>query len=274
MSDRGPRPACSAARRRGPGTDLPRRRRPRAARRLAARCARGESVAITGPSGCGKSTLLHLLGGLDRPTAGDGPLRGDARSTALDLDTFRARQIGFVFQSFHLLPTLTAVENVQVPMFEADRPRSERAARADRLLDEVGLSHRRDQYPNRLSVGERQRVAIARALANEPEPAPGRRADRQPRQRQPGRGPRLLERLRRERGLTLVIVTHSPEVARRPTATSGSATARSCRIEPVERRDAAEVSPSLCAARPASPLRPIVSGHVPRHPRPAGCRAC
>src|SRR3954468_13197032 len=128
---------------------------------------RGESVAITGPSGCGKSTLLHLLGGLDRPTSGEvyfqeTPLR------ALDLDAFHSRRIGFIFQSFYLLPTLTAVENVQVPMFEAPWPRSERVGRAERLLNAVGLGHRLRHLPNRLSVGERQRVAIARALANEP----------------------------------------------------------------------------------------------------------
>src|SRR5207248_2150771 len=111
----------------------------------------GESVAVTGPSGCGKSTLLHILGGLDRPT--DGVVLFDGRPLAgMDLDDYRSRQIGFVFQSFHLLPTLTSVENVQVPMFESDWPRSERGTRAAKLLDEVGMSHRRDQYPGRLSV--------------------------------------------------------------------------------------------------------------------------
>src|SRR4051812_6245091 len=128
---------------------------------------RGEAVAITGPSGCGKSTLLHLLGGLDRPTSGSILFEGRPLETH-NLDTYRARKVGFVFQSFYLLANLTAVENVQVRMFEADWPRAERAERAERLLDEVGLSHRRGQYPNLLSGGERQRVAIARALANEP----------------------------------------------------------------------------------------------------------
>ena len=89
--------------------------------------AAGEFVAITGPSGCGKSTLLHLLGGLDRPTAGEVLFRGQPLSR-LDLDAFHARQVGFVFQSFHLMPTLTALENVQIPMFEGPWPRSERAA--------------------------------------------------------------------------------------------------------------------------------------------------
>src|SRR4051812_14627407 len=126
---------------------------------------RGESVAITGPSGCGKTTLLQLLGGLDRPTSGEVFFEGQPLAS-LDLDAFRARRLGFVFQSFHLLPTLSALENVQVPMFEGPWPRPERADRASALLDEVGLGHRKDHRPGRLSVGERQRVAIARALAN------------------------------------------------------------------------------------------------------------
>jgi putative ABC transport system ATP-binding protein len=171
-----------------------------------------ESVAITGPSGCGKSTLLHLLGGLDRPTAGTVEFEGRPLAS-LDLDAYRARRIGFVFQSFYLLPTLSALENVQVPMFEAPWPHSERADRAAALLGEVGLTHRRDQYPTRLSVGERQRVAIARALANEPkalladEPTGNLDSVNQ------SEVLRLLARLRRDRGLTLVIVTHSPDVA-------------------------------------------------------------
>jgi putative ABC transport system ATP-binding protein len=172
----------------------------------------GESVAVTGPSGCGKSTLLHLLGGLDTPTSGRVEFEGESLGAA-DLDEYRARRVGFVFQSFHLLPTLSAAENVQVPMFEAPWTRSERLARARRLLDEVGMGHRRDQFPGKLSVGERQRVAIARALANEPrllladEPTGNLDSVNQ------GEILRLLDRLRRDRGLTLVVVTHSPEVA-------------------------------------------------------------
>jgi len=172
----------------------------------------GESVAVTGPSGCGKSTLLHILGGLDRPN--EGTVEFDGRPLdALDLDEYRARQIGFVFQSFYLLPTLTSAENVQVPMFEAAFPRGERAPRAAKLLEDVGMSHRRDQYPGRLSVGERQRVAIARSLANEPrilfadEPTGNLDSVNQ------DEVLKLLDRLRRERGLTLVIVTHSADVA-------------------------------------------------------------
>ncbi len=180
----------------------------------ASRCrsGRGESVAITGPSGCGKTTLLQILGGLDRPTSGEVFFEGEPLGQ-LDLDAFRARRLGFVFQSFHLLPTLSALENVQVPMFEGPWPRSERADRAGALLDEVGLSHRKHHRPSRLSVGERQRVAIARSLANGPSlilaDEPTGNLDSQTQ----GEIMELLARLRRERSLTLVIVTHSHEVA-------------------------------------------------------------
>ncbi len=173
----------------------------------------GESVAITGPSGCGKSTLLHLLGGLDRPTSGTIRFRGGPLD-AIDPDSYRSREVGFVFQSFHLLPTLTALENVQVPMFETPWPRPERERRAALLLEEAGIGHRRDQYPGRLSVGERQRVAIARSLANEPkllladEPTGNLDSVNQ------DEILKLMDRLRRDRGLTLLVVTHSPEVAR------------------------------------------------------------
>jgi len=175
--------------------------------------AAGEFLAVTGPSGCGKSTLLHLLGGLDRPTSGQVFFQGQALDR-LNLDRFRARNIGFVFQSFHLLPTLTALENVQIPMFEGDRPRSERAAAARALLEEVGLGHRLQHRPARLSIGERQRVAIARALANTPRlllaDEPTGNLDSQSQDEII----RLLTRLRGLRQLTMVIVTHSPEVAR------------------------------------------------------------
>ena len=168
---------------------------------------------MTGPSGCGKSTLLHLLGGLDHPTSGSVEFDGKSLET-IDPDEYRAKQVGFVFQSFHLLPTMTALENVQVPMFETSRPRAERVTRAKRLLDDVGMSHRAKQYPTRLSVGERQRVAIARALANEPkalladEPTGNLDSVNQ------DEVLKLLDQIRRDQGLTLVIVTHSDEVAR------------------------------------------------------------
>jgi putative ABC transport system ATP-binding protein len=171
-----------------------------------------ESVAIVGPSGCGKSTLLHLLGGLDRPTHGEVYFRGTPLSR-IDRDLYRARQIGFVFQSFHLLSTLSAVENVQVPMFEAPWSRRERARRAEGLIRDVGLEHRLNHRPSRLSVGERQRVAIARALANEPSLLLADEPTGNLDSRSQDEIMRLLDDLRQKRGLTLVLITHSPEVS-------------------------------------------------------------
>ena len=176
----------------------------------------GESVAIMGPSGSGKSTLLNLLGALDRPSSGEVYFRGEPLSARRDLDRFRARQIGFVFQSFFLLPTLTARENVQVPMFEGP-PLSarERAKKADQLLESVGMLRRANHRPGKLSVGERQRVALARALANDPElllaDEPTGNLDSQ----SAAAVLDLLAALRRDRELTMVIVTHSEEVAER-----------------------------------------------------------
>jgi putative ABC transport system ATP-binding protein len=174
----------------------------------------GEHVAITGPSGCGKSTLLNVLGALDRPDQGEVFFQGEALSALRDLDHFRAKQIGFVFQSFYLLPTLTARENVQVPMFEGPKRSSrERIQKADELLEVVGMSQRADHRPGKLSVGERQRVALARSLANDPkllladEPTGNLDSDNAERVLD------LLMRLQRERGLALVVVTHSDEVA-------------------------------------------------------------
>ena len=121
-----------------------------------------------GPSGSGKSTLLNLLGALDRPTSGDILFEGKSLAKLTDLDRFRASTLGFVFQSFYLLPTLTAFENVQIPMFESSLGSRRRAEKAAELLELVGMSHRANHLPKKLSVGERQRVAIARALANDP----------------------------------------------------------------------------------------------------------
>src|SRR5581483_9861693 len=129
---------------------------------------RGEYVAIMGPSGCGKSTLLNLLGALDLPTSGTVYFEGKPLSALGDLDRFRSEKVGFVFQTFYLLPTLSALENVQIPLFEGPLPPGERRRRAMVLLSDVGLSRRADHLPGLLSVGERQRVAIARALANDP----------------------------------------------------------------------------------------------------------
>src|SRR5437773_1473813 len=121
----------------------------------------GEFVAIVGPSGCGKSTLLQLLGALDRPTSGTLLYRGRSLPDHPNPAAYRAREVGFIFQAFHLLPTFTAAENVQIPMFEIDRSASERRGRALELLKLVGLEHRLDHFPSKLSGAERQRVAIA-----------------------------------------------------------------------------------------------------------------
>jgi ABC-type lipoprotein export system ATPase subunit len=128
----------------------------------------GEFVSIVGPSGCGKSTLLQLLGSLDRPTSGTLTYKGKSIADLSDPSTYRASEIGFIFQAFHLLPTFTVAENVQIPMFEGKLTGPERAARALELLKEVGLAHRVKHFPSELSGGERQRVAIARSLANNP----------------------------------------------------------------------------------------------------------
>ncbi len=129
---------------------------------------RGDYVALMGPSGCGKSTLLNLLGSLDLPTSGEIYFEGEPLSRHRDIDAFRARSIGFVFQSFHLIPVLSALQNVQIPMFEASGSSDDRARKAKELLERVHMTHRAAHKPNALSGGERQRIAIARALANDP----------------------------------------------------------------------------------------------------------
>ena len=176
---------------------------------------RGEYVAIMGPSGSGKSTLLNLLGALDKPTSGDVLFDGQALSKVRNLDRIRAQRFGFVFQSFHLLPILTAVENVQVPMFEGTLAASARIKKAKELLDMVGMGHRLNHMPQKLSVGERQRVAIARSLANDPialladEPTGNLdsvSAD----------GVfELFAHLHREQGMTIVLITHDEEFGHR-----------------------------------------------------------
>ena len=173
---------------------------------------RNEAVAIMGPSGCGKSTLLHLLGGLDRPTGGEIYFRGTPLSR-IDRDQYRAREVGFVFQSFHVLGTLSAVENVQVPMFETTLGRRQRVERAEALIEQVGLAHRRNHRPMHLSVGERQRVAIARALANEPTLLLADEPTGNLDSRSQNEVLQLLNDLHQRQGLTLIIITHSPEVA-------------------------------------------------------------
>jgi putative ABC transport system ATP-binding protein len=175
----------------------------------------GEFVAIMGPSGSGKSTLLHLLGGLDGPSDGEITLAGRRLSRLSDdeLTLIRRRQIGFVFQFYNLLPTLTAAENVALPLLIDGRSPDRDAARVDGLLEMVGLSDRRDHRPAQLSGGEQQRVAIARALANEPQIV---LADEPTGNLDSNSGAQvlaLLRRANRELGATIVMVTHDPRAA-------------------------------------------------------------
>ena len=132
--------------------------------------ARGETLAIMGPSGCGKSTLLHLLGGLDRPSTGELWLAGQRidQMSERGVAALRRDAVGFVFQAFHLMDELTAVENVELPLLLTGRSARKARRRASDLLDQVGLADRGRHLPSQLSGGQRQRVAIARALANEP----------------------------------------------------------------------------------------------------------
>ena len=169
---------------------------------------RGEFVAVMGPSGCGKSTLLNILGGLERPSAGQVYFEGKPLSELADLDRFRSHNLGFVFQSFLLLPTLTALENVQVPMFEGSLGARARAAKAGELLHAVGLSHRLHHLPSKLSVGERQRVAVARALANEPSLILADEPTGNLDSKSAIEILELFENLNRQRGITLIVVTH------------------------------------------------------------------
>lgn len=173
----------------------------------------GEFVAITGQSGCGKTTLLQALGALDRPTSGRLLYRGRSIADMRDPAEYRAHDIGFIFQSFHLLPTLTVLENVQVPMLEGALSASAREERAASLLKSVGLAHRLHQFPAKLSGGERQRVAIARSLANQPSVL---LAD-EPTGNLDSENARLtlnlLGTLHREQGMTLLLITHDAGIA-------------------------------------------------------------
>jgi putative ABC transport system ATP-binding protein len=173
----------------------------------------GEFLAISGPSGSGKSTLLQLLGGLDTPTSGEVLFENTALDKAFDLNGYRSHQVGFIFQAFYLLPTLRAIENVQVPMLAVNQDAHNRAERAESLLCEMGLQHRLNQYANELSAGERQRVAIARALANHPSIL---LADEPTGNLDSVNSARIMEILtgiQKQRGMTLIVVTHENEIA-------------------------------------------------------------
>ncbi|HWH53384.1 MAG TPA: ABC transporter ATP-binding protein [Gemmatimonadaceae bacterium] len=187
----------------------------RAVRGVSLDVARGEYVAIVGPSGCGKSTLLNLVGGIDHPDAGSVAIDGrrvdrmrDAEATA-----FRLRHVGFVFQRFYLMPSLTALENVELPLAEAKVRRADRLERARELLSYVGLGERGGHRPAQLSGGEQQRVAVARALANRP---PLVLADEPTGELDATTGAEMIalfDRVNRD-GTTILVVTHDEDLAR------------------------------------------------------------
>lgn len=171
----------------------------------------GEFISIMGPSGSGKSTLLNMIGALDVPDSGTIKVAGRDLSEERDLSRLRAEEIGFVFQLHNLIPSLTALENVEIPMFAVKHSNMEE--RAMELLEQVGLQDKADRRPTELSGGERQRVAIARALANNPSII---LAD-EPTGALDSKTSRnilhMLQKLQEEEGVTLVVVTHEPHVA-------------------------------------------------------------
>ena len=177
------------------------------------RVGRGEFIAVMGPSGSGKSTLLNMLGALDRPTDGKVLVDGQDLAEVRNLDAFRSRTVGFVFQLHNLIPTLTARENVEVPMAGQLFGRGKRHRAAD-LLQLVGLSDRMGHLPNQLSGGERQRVAIARALANEPALVLADEPTGDLDSQSGAEVIALMRRLNRELNTTFIVVTHDPAVAR------------------------------------------------------------
>jgi len=187
-----------------------------ALRGLDATFAGGKITWIRGPSGCGKSTLLNLVGGLDRPTAGSIEVDGKniPQLSDGDLVSYRRDKVGFVFQFFNLVPVLTAQENVELPMLLVGRPAKERDARTKELLEAVGLSKRAGQRPDELSGGEQQRVAIAVALANDP----GILLADEPTGELDSENATvvmdLLKAASRERGKTVLLVSHDPQASR------------------------------------------------------------
>ena len=176
--------------------------------------AAGELVAIVGPSGSGKSTLLNMIGALDRPTRGEVVIDGTPLSKVRNLDQFRSQTIGFVLQTHNLIPTLTAQENVEVPMYETSLSGAKRHARAQELLRLVGLGERMHYLPALMSGGERQRVAIARALANRPSIILADELTGMLDSRTTQDILALLTQLNAEQGTTMMVVTHNHEVAR------------------------------------------------------------
>jgi len=216
----------------------------RALRGISLDISRGEFVALTGPSGSGKSTFMHLAGCLDRPTSGTYELNGRdvSRLSKRDLALVRNREIGFVFQGFNLLTRTSAIENVELPMlYGAPVPSQERHRRAAAALEAVGLGGRLDHHPNQLSGGQQQRVAIARALVNNPSlllaDEPTGNLDSRTSIEVMG----IFQRLNAEKGITIVLVTHEPDIAEYATRIVGFRDGRVRLDRPVQvRREAAE----------------------------------
>jgi putative ABC transport system ATP-binding protein len=216
----------------------------RALRGISLEIPRGQFVALTGPSGSGKSTFMHLAGCLDRPTSGAYALNGRdvSRLSKRDLSLVRNGEIGFVFQGFNLLPRTSAIENVELPMlYGTPVPAKERRRRAAEALEEVGLGSRLDHHPNQLSGGQQQRVAIARALVNKPSlllaDEPTGNLDSRTSIEIMG----IFQRLNAEQGITIVLVTHEPDIAEYATRIVGFRDGRVRLDRPVQqRREAAE----------------------------------
>ncbi len=199
----------------------------------------GEFVALTGPSGSGKSTFMHLMGCLDRPTAGTYVLNGRdvSRLSKRELSAVRNRDIGFVFQGFNLLSRTSAIENVELPMlYGLPIPSKERRRRAAEALEAVGLGARMDHHPNQLSGGQQQRVAIARALVNNPSlllaDEPTGNLDSRTSIEVMG----IFQRLNAERQITIVLVTHEPDIAEYATRIIGFRDGRVRLDQPVTNR--------------------------------------
>jgi putative ABC transport system ATP-binding protein len=220
----------------------------------------GEYLAIMGPSGSGKSTLLNILGCLDRPTEGSYRLDGQdvGPMSENELATIRGHRIGFVFQSFQLIPRLSAAENVELPMMFAGIERGDRLQRIGRALDAVGLAERAEHRPDQLSGGERQRVAIARAIVMQPSILLADEPTGNLDSTSGGEVVRLIESLNRE-GLTVIVVTHDPSIG-----------GRARRL--VQLRDGVKTSDAVNTPPPDGALRAPRSGPptAPSTPRPGG----
>lgn len=176
---------------------------------------RGDYIGITGPSGSGKSTLLDVLCGLEEPSTGDVLFDGSAVRGRAAWARLRSERVGFVFQSFYLIPSLTVAENIELAMLWQGVSAKARRDRVEDLLERLGLSGRSTQHPLQLSGGERQRVAIARALANRPELIVADEPTGSLDSRSSGEIVKLLEELHRDGGITVVIVTHDRDIAER-----------------------------------------------------------